>query len=317
MNHEQTKIIQNIRKLELELSKILDLEEAEASIYLNLLRLGPVTAGFLAKEFHLDRTKVYRTIDKLISLKIISTTFSKPKLCVANKPEDLLKNVLDNKESQVKKIRNARDHIITSIRETIPTNYKSSLPSFHITQGTSKIYSEIEKLLENATNTVYIVTNIKDLSKMYYTEIPDKIKKCVKNGVIVRLLTQVPNKEHLPFIHRLGATETRFGDYNSKGRIIVEEGKQLIISDAVCQDSNRYNIQNDCGIYTTSNGIVNNIFTLCSFLWNNSESQNIKRSTVRNTENHHIEEEHRSASACRRTTKSALTTRNRETVVRV
>ena len=38
-------------ELILQLSSILDLETVEARIYLNLLRLGPVTASALAKEF--------------------------------------------------------------------------------------------------------------------------------------------------------------------------------------------------------------------------------------------------------------------------
>ncbi len=281
--------VNKLNSLEKEISNILDLDELDAEIYLNLLRMGPATASTLAKELNIDRTKAYRTIDKLLNLKIVSTTFSKPKLCIANKPEDLLKNVLDNKESQVKKIRDTKDHIITSIQKIIPTNYKSSLPSFHITQGTSNIYFEVEKLLENATSTVYIATTIKDLSKMYHTNIPEKIKRCEKNGVKVRLLTQVPSKEHLPFVHRFGATETKIGDHISKGRMIVEKGNQMIMSDAVWHDSDQYNNQHDYAICTNSDEIVNNIFTLCSFLWNNSELLNTKRS-IRNMENYYFNE---------------------------
>ena len=46
-------------ELILQLSSILDLETVEARIYLNLLRLGPVTASALAKELDVDRTKTY------------------------------------------------------------------------------------------------------------------------------------------------------------------------------------------------------------------------------------------------------------------
>ncbi len=63
-------------ELILQLSSILDLEEVEARIYLNLLRLGPVTASALAKELDVDRTKTYRTVDKLLNQSIVSTTIS-------------------------------------------------------------------------------------------------------------------------------------------------------------------------------------------------------------------------------------------------
>jgi len=273
---------QKIEELEQEISKILDLEELDAHIYLNLLRTGPTTASALAKELNIDRTKTYRTIGKLLNLKIVSTTFSKPKLCVANKPEDVLKNVLQKNETKVNRIRNTKNHIIKSIYETIPTNYSSNLPSFHITQGTLNVYYDIEKLIENATGIVYIVTTLKDLSKMYHTNIPEKIKICEKNGGEVRLLTEVSSDEFLPFISRFGATEARIGKLCSKGRMIVEQGSQMIMSDTVWDDSDQTNVESDYAICTNSSEMVNNIFTLCNLLWDNSKTRkNSKNSEAR------------------------------------
>ncbi len=97
--------------------------------------MGPVTASALSKELHIDRTKAYRTIDKLLQLKIVSTTLSKPKLCLANKPDDVLKTILQKKQNQINKIKNTKDELIKNINETIPTNFTSKLPTFHITQG--------------------------------------------------------------------------------------------------------------------------------------------------------------------------------------
>jgi len=267
-----TATAQKVIQIEQELAKVLDIDDLDAHIYLNLLRMGPVTASALAKELHVDRTKAYRTIDKLLNLKIVSTTFSKPKLCIANKPNDVLKIVLEKKESQVKKIRTAKDYIIRCIEETIPTNYSSNLPTFHITQGTQNIYSDIEKLLENAKGIVYIVTTLKDISKMYHTNIPEKIKICEKNGGEVRLLTEVSNNEHLPFVSRFGATEARIGTLSSKGRMVVEQKSQMIMSDIVWGDSDQTSVESDYAICTNSSEMVNNIFILSNLLWENAKA---------------------------------------------
>jgi len=267
-----TATAQKVIQIEQELAKVLDIDDLDAHIYLNLLRMGPVTASALAKELHVDRTKAYRTIDKLLNLKIVSTTFSKPKLCIANKPKDILKIVLEKKESQVKKIRTAKDYIIRCIEETIPTNYSSNLPTFHITQGTQNIYSDIEKLLENAKGIVYIVTTLKDISKMYHTNIPEKIKICEKNGGEVRLLTEVSNNEHLPFVSRFGATEARIGTLSSKGRMVVEQKSQMIMSDIVWGDSDQTSVESDYAICTNSSEMVNNIFILSNLLWENAKA---------------------------------------------
>lgn len=273
---EEINPFNKIDELELEISRILDLEELDACIYLNLLRMGPVTASSLAKEINIDRTKVYRTIDKLLNLKVVSTTFSKPKLCVANKPEDVIKNVLQKKETQVNNIRDAKEYLVDRIKKTIPTNYTSNLPTFHITQGTSNIYSDIEKLIENAKDDVYIITTLKDLSKMYHSSIPEKIKICEKNGGKIKLLTELNSHDFLSFISRFGATETRIGKLSSKGRIIVEKGKQMIMSDVICNDSEQKNVVFDYAICTNSIEMVNNIFILCNLLWKNSKPINYK-----------------------------------------
>lgn len=274
--NEKTDSTNVIDKLELEISKILDIDELDAHIYLNLLRMGPVTASSLAKEINIDRTKAYRTIEKLSNLKVVSTTFSKPKLCVANKPEDVIKNVLQKKETQINDIRDAKEHLVDRIKKTIPTNYTSNLPTFHITQGTSNIYSDIEKLIENAKDDVYIITTLKDLSKMYHSSIPEKIKICEKNGGKIKLLTELNNYNFLSFISRFGATETRIGKLSSRGRIIVEKGKQMIMSDIIWNDSEQKNVVYDYAICTNSIEMVNNIFILCNLLWKNSKPINYK-----------------------------------------
>lgn len=274
--NEKTDSTNVIDELELEISKILDIDELDAHIYLNLLRMGPVTASSLAKEINIDRTKAYRTIEKLSNLKVVSTTFSKPKLCVANKPEDVIKNVLQKKETQINDIRDAKEHLVDRIKKTIPTNYTSNLPTFHITQGTSNIYSDIEKLIENAVDDVYIITTLKDLSKMYHSSIPEKIKICEKNGGKIKLLTELDNYDFLSFISRFGATETRIGKLSSKGRIIVEKGKQMIMSDVIWNNSEQKNVVFDYAICTNSIEMVNNIFILCNHLWKNSKPINYK-----------------------------------------
>jgi HTH-type transcriptional regulator, sugar sensing transcriptional regulator len=258
---------QKIDNLEQEVSRILELDELDAYIYLNLLRIGPVTASTLAKELNIERTKAYRTVDKLLGLRIVSTTFSKPKLCIANKPDEVINSLLKQKETQISRMRKTKKYIVKRIEETIPTNYTSNLPTFNIAQGTDKIFSDIEKLIENAEGVVYIVTTLRDLSKMYHTNIPEKIQACKNNGIEVRLVTEKPNDKFLPFVRKLNATKTRFGKLSSRGRMVVEKDRQMIMSDVVWGDSDQTDVESDCGVCTNSTEMVNNIFTLCDFLW--------------------------------------------------
>ena len=271
-------------ELILQLSTILDLETVEARIYLNLLRLGPVTASSLAKELDVDRTKTYRTIDKLLNMSIVSTTISNPKLCIATKPEEVLKIVLQKKQDEINRVEKIGKEVIKKINKIVPITDGHYVPTFRTVQGRANIYSHIEKLLEDSLGTIYIVTTTEDILRMYHTAIPEKIKECIGKGGTVRILTDADDKKFLPLIDRLKPTETRLGKLPSKGRIIVEEGKQMVMSD-VMNASDFVNTENsrstidsfslgadsDFALWTNSAEMVNNIFSLCKFLWRTSK----------------------------------------------
>jgi len=271
-------------ELILQLSSILDLETVEARIYLNLLRLGPVTASSLAKELDVDRTKTYRTIDKLLNMSIVSTTISNPKLCIATKPEEVLKIVLQKKQDEINRVEKIGKNVIQKINKIVPITDGHYVPTFRTVQGRANIYSHIEKLLEDSSRMIYIVTTSEDILRMYHTAVPEKIKECIDNGGTVRILTSTDDNKFIPLIERLKPTETRLGKLPSKGRIIVEEGKQMIMSD-VMNASDFANMENsrlphdsfsigadtDFALWTNSAEMVNNIFSLCKFLWRTSK----------------------------------------------
>ena len=271
-------------ELILQLSSILDLETVEARIYLNLLRLGPVTASSLAKELDVDRTKTYRTIDKLLNMSIVSTTISNPKLCIATKPEEVLKIVLQKKQDEINRVEKIGKDVIEKINKIVPITDGHYVPTFRTVQGRANIYSHIEKLLEDSSRMIYIVTTSEDILRMYHTAVPEKIKECIDNGGTVRILTSTDDNKFIPLIERLKPTETRLGKLPSKGRIIVEDGKQMIMSD-VMNASDFANMENsrlphdsfsigadtDFALWTNSAEMVNNIFSLCKFLWRTSK----------------------------------------------
>ncbi|MCH8859608.1 MAG: TrmB family transcriptional regulator [Nitrososphaerota archaeon] len=271
-------------ELILQLSSILDLETVEARIYLNLLRLGPVTASSLAKELDVDRTKTYRTIDKLLNMSIVSTTISNPKLCIATKPEEVLKIVLQKKQDDINRVEKIGKNVIQKINKIVPITDGHYVPTFRTVQGRANIYSHIEKLLEDSSRMIYIVTTAEDILRMYHTAVPEKIKECIDKGGTVRILTSTDDNKFIPLIERLKPTETRLGKLPSKGRIIVEDGKQMIMSD-VMNASDFANMENsrlphdsfsigadtDFALWTNSAEMVNNIFSLCKFLWRTSK----------------------------------------------
>ncbi len=260
---------EQVNKLDIELQEILDFDELESRIYLTLLRTGPITASSLAKDLNVDRARMYRCIDKLVDRNIISTTLSSPKLCIAIEPENALKLALERKESEIMKIRKSGDVIvekITSIRYC--PNQGTTIPTLGVIQGRTNIYSDIAQMIENCTDTLYIATTLEDISKMYHSIIPEKIKICEKIGGKVMLLVEIDDIEMISFVKRFNATETRVCRLPSKGRIVVQKDKQLIMSDCSQTDSNS---ETDFSISTNSKAMISHIDMLCRLLWKSSK----------------------------------------------
>ena len=259
---------EQVEKLALELKETLDLDELESKIYLSLLRTGPITASALAKDLNIDRARMYRTVDKLVDRNIISTTLSSPKLCIAVEPEKALKIALEKKEEEIKKIKKSGEAIVDKINNEITTNQGTNIPTLRIVQGRSNIYTDIAQMIESCTDTIYIATTLEDISKMYHSIIPEKIKICEKNGGKVLLLVEVDDMEMISFVKRFNATETKVCKLPSKGRIAVQKDMQMIMSDSSQASSNS---DTDFSLSTNAKDMINNIENLCRLLWKTSK----------------------------------------------
>jgi sugar-specific transcriptional regulator TrmB len=259
---------EQVENLALELKETLDLDELESKIYLSLLRTGPITASALAKDLNIDRARMYRTVDKLVDRNIISTTLSSPKLCIAVEPEKALKIALEKKEEEIKKIKKSGEAIVDKINSEITTNQGTNIPTLRIVQGRSNIYTDIAQMIENCTETVYLATTLEDISKMYHSIIPEKIKICEKNGGRVLLLVEVDDMEMISFVKRFNATETRVCKLPSQGRIAVQKDQQMIMSDSSQASSNS---DTDFSLSTNAKDMINNIENLCRLLWKSSK----------------------------------------------
>lgn len=263
-------------ELSSEISSILGLDDLETRIYLNLMRMGPITASALSKEINLDRTKTYRMIDKLSSSGIVSISFSSPKLCIVADPDEILSLVLRKKEEEIAKIKKDGKRLIEKIKERNTNDSKLNIPTFRIIQGLDNISSQVERMLEATTDVVYFVTTLEDISRLYHSEIPEKIKLVEKAGGNVRLIIDDVSPKMLPFVKRFGASEVRLGKLPSKGRIIVSKNcpikGNLLTSDSAVKGTLHENIDVECALFTNSEEMTSNILTLCDFIWKSADT---------------------------------------------
>ncbi len=250
------------------------LDEIDTSLYLTLLKTGSVTVGNLSLKLEVDRGKTYRSLNKLRSLGMVKTTFTNPTTCIEIKPDEALVTVLAKKETKIITMKKIADEIIKNQDTLIRTESVPESSTFSIIQGRVNIYTRIGKLIQDATDVVYLVTTLEDLMLMYHTAIPEKIKACLKKDGQIKLLTSVDSDELLPLVKRLEITEIRTGKLPSKGRMIIEKDKHVIMSGAM-KESKNLNDETDSIMYTNSPDVVDNIYSLCTHLWAKSKPVDI------------------------------------------
>lgn len=246
-------------------------EDIDSKVYMGLLQTGPVSVGTLSSRLGIDRGKTYRSLSKLRNLGVVSTTFSNPTLCSAIDPIEALGTILERKQDEIVTMRSLSTKISQDITEIVRNCDMQEISSFVIIQGRSNIYSRVGKILQKASGTVYIVAPQEDLMRMYHTAIPERIQLLKENGTVVRILTEAAGEKELAFISRLNPSEIRLGKLPSKSRMVVEEGKQLIMSGSL-NGSMDLNDEGDSVMHTNSVEMVNNMYSLCTLLWDKSKT---------------------------------------------
>ena len=242
------------------------LDKTDATMYLGLLRIGSLTVGKMSTKLDIDRGKAYRSLNKLRDMGLITTTFSNPTICESISPAEALTTVIQRKEDDIVTMQKLASKIVKDLKDLNRPQQVSEASSISIIQGRSNIYSRIGKLIQESKKNIYIVTTAEDILRMYHTAIPEKISLCQKNGGKVHVLTDTNNENILPLLNRLKASETRVGKLPSKSRLIVEQEGQLVMSGSI-KESMDLNDDTDSILYTNSQEMVNNMFSLCIHLW--------------------------------------------------
>lgn len=271
--------LRSIDKISEDLASVLDLDPLEAELYFSLVKRGePTSSGVLSKELNINRPKTYRSADKLVNMGILYATFSNPKLYYPAKPDQVLKLALRKKNDEITSIEKVGKKLFKEFNDMISLDFgKGNVPMFQVIHGTSHIHAIIEKMIEESTGPLFIVSPCMDLAKMYYTSIPEKIKMSEKKGGKVSVFTEINDNKMIPFVKRLNATQTRIGKLPSSGEMIVSNS-EMLISDSVLKRPRHSMTSSDYAFCTNSSGMLDFGMFMCEFLWRTGEPLKNKKS---------------------------------------
>lgn len=257
MNYDDNEIISKLLEL--------DIDEFESRVFLHLLRVGPVRAGSITSALQYDRNVVYRILVRLRNKGLVTSTFANPPLYFAINPEETIRTLLVRSEENFIRAKKTGHEIIQYLQKIKNNTEKDQheLDTVTIIQGKRNVYARIVRIIKNAKNPIFIVTTEEELVRMYHTAIPEEIKLLSKKLNIRLILPKTGNVKDL--MTKFTGAEIRCGTLPAQGIIVLEEGRQLMMSGDI--HSNSASGSDFSVLYTNNSGIISNLQCLCENLW--------------------------------------------------
>jgi len=176
----------------------LGLTEIQAKIYLILLSLGKEKASTIAKIANVDRSNVYKAIDKLQKRKIVSKILGPPNLFEAIPLEELLELLVKAKFEQYTKLSREAELFKKSY------NYSKKIQTSENDFGMFKIinfsrkahFKAISIVCKNAQKNVDLILNKKTFIGGVIL-FSDSHLRCLQRGVKYRLISEAFDTEHV------------------------------------------------------------------------------------------------------------------------
>ncbi len=247
------------------LLKDFGLAQDEARVYVGLLRMGSGKVSEISHFTNTDRVKGYKILETLRNQGFVTSTLSSPILFSANEPKLIFDEILKKKKSKIGLLEKNHERLIHILENLQGRKAEANLPKLTVISGRDNIYDQIKKIIDDTNDELYLVSSVADLIRMYYTDIPETLKRARKRKVLIKLMTELDGAAKTDCVKNLGLNEFKISQLPSQGRIVCNS-TQIIMSGYTSKTS-RIHASEDSALITNSDEITKNMQSLCQFMW--------------------------------------------------
>ena len=237
----------------------------EARVYVGLLRMGSGKVSEISHFTNTDRVKGYKILETLRNQGFVTSTLSSPILFSANEPKLIFDDILKKKKDKIQRLEKNHIRLIEILENLKGRKAEANLPKLTVISGRDNIYDQIKKIIDDTTDELYLVTSIADLIRMYYTDIPEALKRAKKRKVLIKLMTELDGAAKTECVKNLELNNFKIAQLPSQGRIVCNS-TQIIMSGYTSKTS-RIHASDDSALITNSEEITKNMLSLCQFMW--------------------------------------------------
>ncbi len=228
----------------------------EVKIWTALLSRGIAAAGELSEISNVPRSRAYDVLENLEKKGFIIMKVGRPIKYIAVQPEEIIKrvkkNVNNDKEYQIKQIDKLRD---TDMFNELDQLHKLGIEKTDINSlsgsisGRNNIYNFIKSAIDNANNSVIIVSTKEGLIRKSKV-LRLNLTKAMKRGVELKIFS---NTNDIP----LDLRNNTIKKIKHDSRIIIVDNNLMIYM--LVKDSKNLNPNLDSAIWIKSKYFINSI----------------------------------------------------------
>lgn len=244
------------QKVEFDQSKILEslenlgLDSFESKVYLFISSHQPMTASAISYELAIDRTKAYRVVESLSQKGLITQTLENPRRCIMVDPEESIGSLIDEWKEKYDVGSKNKSKIVDFIKKkTIEPGLQFDSLHFTVLNNRNACYSSIKTKIKRSNLRILICTDYIDLTRMYYTQIPEFLDVAIKKG---RQCTIITDSNHEDLDKKYKKCNFVVTKKKITGRIVVFENHSLIMS-------SKLNSENDISVSIREPQIIQNL----------------------------------------------------------
>jgi sugar-specific transcriptional regulator TrmB len=255
------------------------LSEIEITIYLILLKNGPLKAMNLTKILATNKPLVYRCLKKLESNDFVSSTLTFPTYFEATPFEKIVDKMIDAKQFEINNLKNNRD-IIANLKN-VGDMLNVQNERFIIIEGLKTVHSRLLDMCDATKNELlFMLDNYSMPEYDIVNNITTLMNSLKKRKVKVKFITSV-NKDNLDALTKIvrktkmdkGCVEGRHTDLplGSFPTIVISDRNQVLIGiDLWANMTTSIRRQGYRGMYINNEVLIRTLALLFDTIWINS-----------------------------------------------
>jgi sugar-specific transcriptional regulator TrmB len=205
----------------------LGLNEYESRVYTSLAILGPSKAGDVSKHAEVPQSKIYDILETLMRKQMIEVFEDRPKEFRAVAPEVVIKNMIDEREQQLKFLKERANLVGSLLRPS--TDEEDVLEGTWEQRGEKfmEVLNKLAEMLNRAEN--YVIDITRDFSSSQ--RFREAIRSCIKRKVKIMVISMDINDENYYKAKWYYSNKIPIKIFETKvhPRILVVDGKEVAL----------------------------------------------------------------------------------------